>query len=702
MRKVGILGAGYIASHHVHALKALKGIEIVGVCDVNLNRAKELTQNLPGAQAYSSLEEMLDKTKPTVVHILTPPDHHFETSEKIIKRGIHLFLEKPMAVNSKQCQALNTLAEQNRVRIGVNHNFLFYSSYLKLKKALAEKQLGRLDQITITWQKNLDQIQRGPYGIWMLNEPQNLWLETGPHLCALLLDLAGSPEAIHYSEAGSSLQLPTEGWVYRRWTVIGKAKNICFEMRLALNPGFEEKSIELRGQAGSARVDFERDTFLIKRHTCSSVPFDLYCMNKNETHSLFVQGRQYIQNYIKSKFKFVKFGDPYAASIAKSVSSFYENLNGIENSSLTGSFGQNVMEICEQVLSKTEIKSYEKKPSLKNPSTSADILVLGGTGFIGQVLTKRLVEQGYHVRVLARDPDKLAQLSAGGSLDLVKGDLLQRETLDLALKGIKKVFHLATAHVKSWKDYLDKDVNVTNMIGEACLTAGAERLLYTGTIDSYFAGGKGDVINEKTSLDPKIHRRNYYAQAKALGEQTLEAMHAKQGLPLVIARPGIVLGQGGSPFHWGVGMWHYETSCQLWGEGNHPLPFVLVEDVAEGLILAMEKENIEGQSFNLVDNPCLTAQEYVQAIEEALEAKINTFPTPILKFYSIEYFKWIVKVMVNHKERRYPSWRDWSSRTQSAIFDCSKARSILEWKPASSKDILVEEGIQKPARSWWS
>ena len=57
-----------------------------------------------------------------------------------------------------------------------------------------------------------------------------------------------------------------------------------------------------------------------------------------------------------------------------------------------------------------------------------------------------------------------------------------------------------------------------------------------------------------------------------------------------------------------------DAVCQLWGEGRNKLPLVLVEDVARGLVAAMEKPGIEGRSFNLVADPCLSAQEYLDEL----------------------------------------------------------------------------------------
>lgn len=687
MVKVAFHGAGYIAQHHLNAVKSMPHLEFCGCSDVNFQRAEKLCSQTKKGKPYTSFQQLLTEECPEVVHILTPPDDHYSAASLAIEAGAHVFLEKPMCEKSVECHQLVSLAAEKSVRIGVNHNLLFYPAYLMLKKAITENLLGKLDHITVTWWNNMESIQHGPYGMWMLREPQNLWLETGPHLCSVLIDLIGKPDSIQHVEMDKLKELPNQAVVYRQWNVLGKGNNIDFDLRFSCNPGFSEKSVEIRGQAGYAKVDFLSNTYILKRHTCKSLPFDIYYMNKKEGLSLQKQGRRNILNYIASKLKLARFGDPYAVSITNSITHFYDTLK----SKPSRFIGADVVELCNQIKG-SDIANKKHPNSQRKP---ADVLVLGGTGFIGSALVNVLVKAGHQVRVLARDPSQLQRIP---SLDIIKGDILSQDVLKESFEGIKTVFHLATAHVNSWKDYLAYDVEATRKIGEACAEARVDRLIYTGTIDSYYAGNEGEVITEKTPLDPKIHRRNWYAQAKAMGEKILTSMN----IPLVIARPGIVLGEGASPFHWGVAMWHYETSCQLWGKGNHPLPFVLLDDVVQGLTSIMNAKGIEGESFNFVDQPCLSGLEYVNGLEDALQAKINIYPTPIWKFASLDLFKWMVKVLVNHPDRRYPSWRDWASRTQSASFCNNKARSQLNWKPANDKSKLIENGIKKPAMAWWS
>ena len=181
------------------------------------------------------------------------------------------------------------------------------------------------------------------------------------------------------------------------------------------------------------------------------------------------------------------------------------------------------------------------------------------------------------------------------------------------IEGIRCVYHLARPNVKTWEEWAEHETEATRRIALACLAANIDRFIYTGTIDSYYAGARAGTITEETPLDPHIGWRNYYARAKALSEQVIMDLHRERGLPVVIFRPGIVIGRGNSPLHWGIGMWSHDAVCQLWGQGRTPLPLVLVDDVVRALVAALTTPAIEGQSFNLVAETNLTAQDYLDA-----------------------------------------------------------------------------------------
>jgi nucleoside-diphosphate-sugar epimerase len=328
------------------------------------------------------------------------------------------------------------------------------------------------------------------------------------------------------------------------------------------------------------------------------------------------------------------------------------------------------------------------------------VLVVGGAGFIGRELIRQLIASGYSVRAMVRRSGVALEDFRAGGLEVVPGDLRREADLSNALSGIEFVFHLAHAKAKTWDEYQTDNVEPARLVGDLCIAKNVKRLVYTGTIDSYYAGSKAGTITEKTPLDPNIGRRNYYARAKAAAENILTEMHRSRRLPLVIVRPGIVIGAGGSPFHGAIGRFS-ENSCEVWGDGKNKLPLVLVSDVASALVRTIEVSGIEGESYNLIDLPLLTARDYLDELQKRTGQPLVIENRPIWKFYLPDFAKWIVKVAIRHPDRiRVPSYFDWESRTQKANFNCDHARRELGWQPASNRQRLIDEGIGEAVQSW--
>ena len=177
-------------------------------------------------------------------------------------------------------------------------------------------------------------------------------------------------------------------------------------------------------------------------------------------------------------------------------------------------------------------------------------------------------------------------------------------------------------------------------------------------------------------------------------------LHKEKGLPVVIFRPGIVIGKGCPPAHWGVGMFQSATRVQFWGSGENKLPLVLVEDVANALVLGLDKEGIEGQSFLLTDEPLLSAREYVEIVSRESGTKLRAAPTPIWKFFFVDVLKEAAKHAIKHPNRKVPSYRDWDSRSHRARYDNSKTMQVLGWQPAGTREALIERGIVAAVRDF--
>jgi predicted dehydrogenase/nucleoside-diphosphate-sugar epimerase len=703
LRRVGFVGAGYIAEWHAKAIASVAGAKLVAVCDKLLSRARAFAETFGVAGVHDSLEAMLASERLDAVHVLLPPDLHFEATRAALEAGRHVLLEKPMCTSVADCEALVRLAEATGLTLGVGHNFLFSGPYELLRRDVREGVLGHVDHVTIAWNRELPQAVHGPFDAWMLRDPGNIMLEIGSHSVAHLLDLVGPPDQVR-AQASNPVELPTGGRFYRRWQVDASKGPTAVDLRFSFAPGFGEHTIHVGGTLGSATVDFLRNTYVLRRHHPLDEDLDRFAMARDEARSLRRHARRTLLDYVLSKFHLVERGSSYGASIAKAMDAFYAGIGGALDERVSGHAGTEVIRICEQIGQAVGIvPETTSKPSSPTPSPayateapSPRILVLGATGFIGQELVRQLARSGHAVRILARSPGKLPADLRIPRVECLRGDLTIDVDLRQAMRGIACVYHLAKPSARSWADYQRFEVDVTRQVAEAALAAGVKRFVYTGTIASYYSGARAGTITERTPLDPRIKRRDHYSRAKAASEAILVQMHRERGLPVVILRPGIVIGRGGSPFHWGVGMWWHDSVCQTWGSGDNKLPLVLVEDVAKGLVAALDAPGIEGESFNLVADPCLSAGDYLDELERFGGIRIQRHATPILHFYLWDMLKWVVKTLVRHPERRFPSYRDWESRSHCAQFDCSRTKARLGWRPVSDRDELVRRGIQEP------
>jgi predicted dehydrogenase/nucleoside-diphosphate-sugar epimerase len=701
--RVAIVGTGYIAEFHARAIQTLPGVELVSVCDANLPRARSFAAEWAVPTAFDSTPSMLAEQPIDVAHVLTPPDRHHSLAKSILQAGSNVFLEKPMCTSILEADELLAIADAKKLLIGVNHNFLFSGAYRILREAVRSGTLGSLDYVCFNYLFELGPIRFGPFDSWMLRAPENVLLEVGPHLVSALLDLVGPPDSVSV-RTDRKVQLPNGAHVIRRWRIHMTAGRTAIDININLGPGFNQRTIVARGLFGSAILDFDANTCIVDHRTPLGPDLDRHRRSLLLARQLRLQARRTLTDYALTKLKFRQRGNPYQASILDSIATFYTALRSGKSldGRIGGKFGRDVIEWCSRIIESADIESISAtKPSPRNKAASSPtVLVIGGSGFIGRELVRQLLEAGYGVRAMTRGSSAALEAIGGDRLEIMRGDLRNGSDVAIALQGIEFVYDLATSEVKTWDASVRDIVEPTRQLAKACLAANIKRLIYTGTIDSYYAGSKAGVITEQTPLDRNIGRRNYYARAKAAAENLLFDMHRVQKLPVIVVRPGIVIGEGGNAFHWGVGKFS-ESVCEVWDDGTNKLPLVLVQDVAAALVRCIQTEGIEGQSFNLIDVPVLSAREYLTELQRLAGIKLTIYHRPILWFYLSDLFKWMVKLAVGHPDRtRVPSYRDWESRTQKAIFNCTHAREELGWVPASDRQRIIDEGIGGSLKSW--
>lgn len=692
--KVGLLGAGYIFDSHANALAAVPGVALHAVCDISRPRAAQAASRFAIPHVYGSIEE-LAASACDVVHILLPPAQHVDAALAMVESGKSVFLEKPMGLDSSACETLCVRAAKKGVSVGVNHNFLFAPGYESLRASVRGGELGRIDHVSANWHFALPTLQFGPFDSWMLAAPANIMFEVGSHLGAFVVDLVGVPEIVS-ATAGNPIALPANQTVYRQWTAIGRAKAATALLSISLTAGQADRSLRVRGRGGGAQLDFGRDIGW-RDFTASDNPiFDSHATARATGLALRRQARGDRIRRIKAALAKRPDANPFEESIFRSIRAFYAGGIRQLDPRHDGRFGTNVIRLCEAVARAAQAGSPSRSGVSVVPpraTTKPTVLVVGGTGFIGRRIVRMLVEHGRNVRVLTRNARAAAIELNGLPVELCTGSHGDPECAQRALAGISAVYHLAKCEGKRWQDYLDGDIAPTRVLAEAAVAANVQRFIYTGTIASYSSGNPRDVIDNTTPTDPAIAQRNHYARSKATCEALLQTMQRERGLPLVILRPGIVIGPGSPPAHPGVGRFVSETRVDYYGDGTTALPLVLVDDVADALVRALDAPGIDGQTLLLTSPPLMTAREYVEAVSAQMGTRIEARARPAWRNWAADMVKELAKNAVGHPNRRWPSLHDWRCNSHCARYDSRMTQEALGWRPVADRETLVARGI---------
>lgn len=184
--KISVIGCGYWGKNLVRNFSEL-GV-LTSVCDANSELAKSTSQQYK-VQAHT-LDQVLESDVEGVV-IAAPAAQHYEISQKALKAGKHVFVEKPLSLKVEEAKMLCDFSLQVNRTLMVGHLLQYHPAFLELKRLIAKGDLGRLQYIYSN-RLNLGKFR---------NEENILW-SFAPHDISMILSLVGDlPETVYATGA---------------------------------------------------------------------------------------------------------------------------------------------------------------------------------------------------------------------------------------------------------------------------------------------------------------------------------------------------------------------------------------------------------------------------------------------------------------------------------------------------------------------
>jgi nucleoside-diphosphate-sugar epimerase len=319
------------------------------------------------------------------------------------------------------------------------------------------------------------------------------------------------------------------------------------------------------------------------------------------------------------------------------------------------------------------------------------ILVTGATGFLGSALVTELVRQQQAVRILARDEQK-ARAQFGEAVTIIRGEITDNEQVECAVDGTTVIYHLVGRlyHPSvSAELYYHTHIEGTRILLNACKAQKQlRRIVHCSTTGVY-----GVTSGTPAAEDAPFAPTNAYEATKLQGELLALKTYREDGLPVSVARPGLVYGPGDLHL---LGFFSSikKGLFRVIDGGQALLHPIYIDDMTAAFLLCAEQPEAIGQSYNIAGEHPVTIRELATAIAHSLHKEL---PGSSIPLWLANLASDVFSVIPGMKGENAPLTR---SRVQflthNRVYDMSKAKTELGFTPK----VELEEGMKNTAE-WY-
>ena len=262
MKEIGyvIIGCGMISQFHATAIAATPNARLVGVYDAMPHRCEQFV-TLNGGKVYHSLEEVWADEAVDAVCVCTPSGLHYPQAMAALQHGKHVLVEKPMALNLADCDALIAVADRQGLTLGVVSQLRFSPGIQQVKQAMDAKLLGKLicADLYMKFHRSQDYYDSSVWrGTWAMDGGGAL-MNQGIHGVDLLQYLAGPVDNIFDRAKTLTRKIEVEDTL-SAVTEFGSGAIGVIQATTSMYSGFSRR-LELCGEKGT--IILEEDKILL-------------------------------------------------------------------------------------------------------------------------------------------------------------------------------------------------------------------------------------------------------------------------------------------------------------------------------------------------------------------------------------------------------------------------------------------------------
>jgi nucleoside-diphosphate-sugar epimerase len=244
-------------------------------------------------------------------------------------------------------------------------------------------------------------------------------------------------------------------------------------------------------------------------------------------------------------------------------------------------------------------------------------LVTGATGFIGGHVARAAVDRGHRVSTIARPASDTKELESAG-VTIIRGDLLDRSSVDKALDGADIIVHCAgkVGDRGTLEEYRPINVEALQSLLEACKNRPISRFIHMSSLGVYEA--RHHYGTDESEPLPDSHM-DAYTTTKVEADRLVFGAHQSAGLPAVVLRPGFVYGPHDRSVLPRLLKRLRENRFNYLGGDQRVLNCIYIGNLVDAVFPAAERPEAIGQAYNLTDGERITKERFINAIADALE-----------------------------------------------------------------------------------
>jgi len=324
--------------------------------------------------------------------------------------------------------------------------------------------------------------------------------------------------------------------------------------------------------------------------------------------------------------------------------------------------------------------------------------VTGATGFLGRRLVRSLCQNDdVEVRCLVRSTsdttgiEDTVPLKHLHRVKILRGDLSDSEFVRNSVRGADVVYHLAASLSGSTSTMFLNTVIPTRQLMTDAAAANVGRFVLISSLGVYGTEElkTNQELTEEAPIDPHPADRDAYTFSKIRQEQVARELAEELKLPLVVVRPGVIYGPGRTLLTSRVGL---KLGPMLIQMGSQTLPYTFVENCADAIALAGLEPDVDGETFNIVDDDLPTGSQLLKFLKKRGQS-VRTLPIPRFAIGRLSaLYHWYSRFSDGQLPpviTRYKSNAIWKSLKYSN----QKAKERLHWQPAVSTEEALRRAL---------